>query len=51
VQAETRSLGGDGGVIVLGQDGSSAWSFNTIGMYRGRVSARSKPQVAIYAQE
>lgn len=51
VQAETRSLGGDGGVIVLGKDGSSAWSFNTIGMYRGRVSASSKPQVAIYAQE
>jgi beta-aspartyl-peptidase (threonine type) len=51
VQAETLALGGDGGVIVVGKDGSSAWSFNTIGMYRGRVSARSKPQVAIYAQE
>jgi beta-aspartyl-peptidase (threonine type) len=51
VQAETRALGGDGGVIVLGKDGSSAWSFNTIGMYRGRVSATSKPQVTIYAQE
>ena len=51
VQAETRSLGGDGGVIVLGRDGSSAWSFNTVGMYRGKVSATSKPQVAIYAQE
>jgi beta-aspartyl-peptidase (threonine type) len=51
VQAETRLLGGDGGVIVLGKDGSSAWSFNTAGMYRGRVSATSKAQVAIYAQE
>jgi beta-aspartyl-peptidase (threonine type) len=51
VQAETRSLGGDGGVIVLGKDGSSAWSFNTTGMYRGRVGAKSKLQVAIYAQE
>jgi beta-aspartyl-peptidase (threonine type) len=51
VQAETQALGGDGGVIVLGKDGASAWSFNTIGMYRGRVSATSKPQVAIYAQE
>ncbi|HLQ13050.1 MAG TPA: isoaspartyl peptidase/L-asparaginase [Steroidobacteraceae bacterium] len=51
VQAETQALGGDGGVIVLGKDGSSAWSFNTIGMYRGKVSASSGPQVAIYAQE
>jgi len=51
VQAETLALGGDGGVIVLGKDGSSAWSFNTIGMYRGRVSATSKPQVALYSQE
>ena len=51
VQAETLALGGDGGVIVLGKDGSSAWSFNTIGMYRGKVSATSEPQVAVYAQE
>lgn len=39
VLAETRALGGDGGVIVVGADGTSAWSFNTPCMYRGRAAA------------
>jgi beta-aspartyl-peptidase (threonine type) len=51
VQAETRELGGTGGVIVLGPDGSWAYSFNTIGMNRGEVSSSSPPHVAIYADE
>ena len=51
VQAETLGLGGDGGVIVLGRDGASAFSFNTPGMYRGRIGAGDAAQVAIYALE
>lgn len=50
-QAETKALGGEGGVIVVGRDGSPAWSFNTLGMYRGRLSAGGKPFVAIYNDE
>ncbi len=38
VLAETRALGGTGGVIVVGPDGDAAWSLTTPGMYRGRVS-------------
>lgn len=51
VQAETKALGGDGGVIVVAADGTPAWSFNTPGMYRGMMRARAKPVVAIYGDE
>jgi beta-aspartyl-peptidase (threonine type) len=51
VQAETQSLGGSGGVIVVAADGTPAWSFNTPGMYRGRVQAGGKPVVGVYGDE
>lgn len=51
VQAETLALGGSGGVIVLGPDGSWAYSFNTAGMYRGTIATDSAAQVAIYDDE
>ena len=49
--AETRALGGTGGVIVTGPTGEMAWSFNTSGMYRGKVSAGGAKTVAIYGDE
>jgi beta-aspartyl-peptidase (threonine type) len=51
VMAEVRALGGDGGVIVNSPSGATAWSYNTAGMYRGRVSAGTAPMVAIYRDE
>lgn len=51
VMAETKALGGTGGVIVTGPDGSMAWSYNTPGMYRGRVSADGERMVGIYGDE
>ena len=51
VQAETKALGGDGGVIAIGVDGNPAWSFNTPGMYRGMLRSGAKPVVAIYGDE
>lgn len=51
VMAETKALGGTGGVILTGPTGEMAWSFNTPGMYRGKVSAGGKPVVAIYGDE
>ncbi|MEG3179152.1 isoaspartyl peptidase/L-asparaginase family protein [Sphingomonas sp. LT1P40] len=51
VMADTKSLGGTGGVIVTGPSGEMAWSFNTPGMYRGRVSAGAAKVVAIYGDE
>ena len=49
--ADVGSIGGDGGVIVMGRDGTPAFALNTSGMYRGRVSATSPAWVAIYADE
>ncbi len=51
VMAEVKAMGGDGGVIVVGPDGTGGYSFNTPGMYRGRVSSGIKAQVAIYGDE
>ncbi len=48
---EVKALGGTGGVIVLSNDGSTALSMNTEGMFRGRADASGKRQVAIYADE
>lgn len=49
--AEVGRIGGDGGVIALGADGSVAFAMNTSGMYRGSVTSHSAPRVAIYADE
>ena len=48
VIAEVGELGGDGGVIVAAADGSTAFSFNTSGMYRGRADSQGLREVAIF---
>ena len=49
INDEIPQLGGDGGAIVLGADGSVAMPFNTEGMYRGWIGADGVPHVAIYS--
>ncbi len=49
--ADVGSIGGDGGVIVMGLDGTPAFALNTSGMYRGAVSADAPAAVAIYGDE
>jgi beta-aspartyl-peptidase (threonine type) len=44
-----QNLGGDGGVIVLGPDGSYAMTFNSAGMFRGVKNADTE-MVAIYGE-
>ncbi|MEE4200791.1 MAG: isoaspartyl peptidase/L-asparaginase [Erythrobacter sp.] len=48
VMAEVRELGGDGGVIVVTPEGHALYSFNTSGMYRGRVTSAGVNEVAIF---
>jgi len=48
---EVGSIGGDGGVIVMGPDGTVAFALNTSGMYRGAASSVAPARVAIYADE
>ncbi|HKR02800.1 MAG TPA: isoaspartyl peptidase/L-asparaginase [Pyrinomonadaceae bacterium] len=41
-------LGGEGGLIAIDKMGNIAMSFNTAGMYRGRVSPEGQPVIEIY---
>lgn len=47
ILGEIPRLGGDGGAIVLGADGTIATPFNTEGMYRGWIDANGREHVAI----
>ena len=51
IQKRLTALGGDGGIIAATPDGQLAWSFNTSGMYRARMTARTPAIVAIYKDE
>ena len=48
---QVGAIGGDGGVIALGAEGTAAFSMNTSGMYRGSISSDDDARVAIYADE
>ena len=51
IQNRLMTLKGTGGVIVVSAKGKLAWSFNTPGMYRARVSADSAPKISIFKDE
>jgi beta-aspartyl-peptidase (threonine type) len=51
IHKQLEGLHGDGGVIAIAPDGEAAWSFNTPGMYRARMSQGSEPTIAIYNNE
>jgi beta-aspartyl-peptidase (threonine type) len=51
IHKELEALNGDGGVIALTPDGQTAFSFNTPGMFRARLSEGGKLEVYIYKDE
>jgi beta-aspartyl-peptidase (threonine type) len=51
IHHELEALQGDGGVIALTPDGQTAFSFNTPGMFRARLSEGGKLEVHIYKGE
>lgn len=51
VMLEVGEMGGDGGVIVIAPDGQSAFSFNTLGMYRARANSDGLKEVAIFRED
>jgi len=51
IHHELEDLHGDGGVIALTPDGQSAFSFNTPGMFRARISEGGTMEVGIYSDE
>ncbi len=51
IQKQLVALKGDGGVIAVAPDGQMAWSFNTSGMYRARLSEGGTAKISIYRDE
>jgi beta-aspartyl-peptidase (threonine type) len=51
IQKRLTAIKGDGGIIAIRPDGQMAWSFNTSGMYRARLSEGGKAQISIYKDE
>jgi beta-aspartyl-peptidase (threonine type) len=51
IHHELEDLHGDGGVIALTPDGQSAFSFNTPGMFRARISEGGTMEDGIYSDE
>jgi beta-aspartyl-peptidase (threonine type) len=51
VQKDLVAIHGDGGVIALTPDGQLAWSFNTPGMFRARLTEGGVAQLGIYKDE
>ncbi len=47
---KAKQLGGDGGLVAVGRDGSIAMPFNTSGMYRGYLAPDGKLLTAIYSE-
>ena len=51
IHKELVALHGDGGVIAIAPDGQTAFSFNTPGMFRARLTEGGKLEVDIYMDE
>jgi beta-aspartyl-peptidase (threonine type) len=51
VQKRLTAIGGDGGIIAVAPDGQIAWSFNTSGMYRAKMSKDQPVLISIYKDE
>ena len=51
VLAEVTTLGGTGGVIVVGAGGEAAWRFTTPGMNRAMATGAGERAVALYGDE
>lgn len=51
VQKDLTAMHGDGGVIALTPDGQMVWSFNSPGMFRGRMREGGTIEIGIYRDE
>ena len=51
IHKELEALHGDGGVIAITPDGQLAWSFNTPGMYRAKMTEGGKVEIGVYNDE
>lgn len=50
IHGRLTEMGGQGGVIALDDTGRVSFEFNTVGMYRGSMTAGGEPWTALYGQ-
>ena len=50
VMKQLVEMKGDGGIIAVDNQGNIVYSFNSAGMYRGRVSNKEKPSTGIFKE-
>ncbi|MGF1753298.1 isoaspartyl peptidase/L-asparaginase [Vibrio makurazakiensis] len=51
IQGELKTMGGEGGLIAIDQQGDIHFGMNSSGMYRASVDTRGNVEVKIYADE
>jgi beta-aspartyl-peptidase (threonine type) len=51
INGQLRAMGGDGGIIAIDRRGDIALTFNTPGMYRGRIDVDGDLYVGIYRDD
>jgi beta-aspartyl-peptidase (threonine type) len=51
IHKELDAMHGDGGLIAITPDGQLAWSFNTPGMYRAKLTEGGKLEIGVYNDE
>jgi beta-aspartyl-peptidase (threonine type) len=51
IMNKLKPIGGSGGIIGLDAQGNTIMTFNSAGMYRGKVSSNSEMIIAIYGDE
>lgn len=47
---DVTALGGTGGIIAVGADGTPAWRFSTPGMHRARATAAGLREIALFGE-
>jgi beta-aspartyl-peptidase (threonine type) len=48
IMKKLKQAGGDGGIIAIDKDGNTSMTFNTSGMFRGKISKGEKPEVFVF---
>jgi len=48
IMKKLKQAGGDGGIIAVDKDGNTSMTFNTSGMFRGKISKGEKPEVFVF---
>ena len=48
IMKKLKQAGGEGGIIAVDKDGNTSMTFNTSGMFRGKITKGEKPEVFVF---